>query len=177
LIVSSDKDFAQIVGGNIRVMLPPPAGNPKAGWRVLDEAGVLEKFGVKPAQIAAYLSLVGDVSDNIPGIMGVGPKTAAKWLAAHDKLPTLLENAATLTPERLRESLLAGREILERNMKLVTLNLNLGVRARGTENAVDFGRVIKFLENFELKGALNEARLRQHPQPAAEKLPTQGELF
>src|ERR1035437_4677531 len=82
IIVSSDKDFAQIVGDKIKIMLPPPSANPKLGWRLLDAAGVQEKFGVPPAQIADYLALIGDTSDNIRGIDGVGPKTAAKWLAA-----------------------------------------------------------------------------------------------
>ena len=81
IIVSSDKDFAQIVGERITMMLPPPTANPKLGWRRLDAAGVVEKFGVPPAQMADYLALVGDTSDNIRGIDGVGPKTAAKWLA------------------------------------------------------------------------------------------------
>jgi len=77
LIVSSDKDFAQIVGDRIQIMLPPPSANPQLGWRRMDTAGVVEKFGVPPAQIAEYLALVGDTSDNIPGILGVGEKTAS----------------------------------------------------------------------------------------------------
>jgi len=81
VIVSSDKDFAQIVDERIKIMLPPPSANPRLGWRLLDAAGVQEKFGVPPAQIAHYLALVGDTSDNIPGLDGVGPKTASKWLA------------------------------------------------------------------------------------------------
>ena len=48
-------------------MLPPPSANPKLGWRLMDAAGVVEKFGVPPSQIADYLALVGDASDNIPG--------------------------------------------------------------------------------------------------------------
>jgi DNA polymerase I len=55
LIVSSDKDFAQIVDEKIKIMLPPPSANPKLGWRLLDAAGVQEKFGVPPSQIAHYL--------------------------------------------------------------------------------------------------------------------------
>ena len=81
LIVSSDKDFAQIVGERIKIVLPPPSANPKLGWRTMDEKGVVEKFGVPPSKIAGFLALVGDSSDNIPGLGGVGPKTAAKWLA------------------------------------------------------------------------------------------------
>src|SRR5580698_1526591 len=102
LIVSSDKDFAQIVGERIRLMLPPPTANPKLGWRLLDAAGVVEKFGVPPSQIADYLALVGDTSDNIPGIAGVGPKTATKWLAAFGSLAGVMAHAGELQPERFR---------------------------------------------------------------------------
>ena len=63
LIVSADKDFAQCVDERIKILLPPPTANPKLGWRVLDAAGVLEKFGVPPALIAEYLALIGDTSE------------------------------------------------------------------------------------------------------------------
>ena len=102
LIVSSDKDFAQIVGDRIQIMLPPPSANPQLGWRRMDAAGVIEKFGVPPAQIAEYLALVGDTSDNIPGIAGVGPKTATKWLQQFGSLEGVIAQAGELQPERFR---------------------------------------------------------------------------
>ncbi|HVU23647.1 MAG TPA: 5'-3' exonuclease H3TH domain-containing protein, partial [Opitutus sp.] len=126
LIVSSDKDFAQVVDERIKIMLPPPSANPKLGWRLLDAAGVQEKFGVPPVQIAHYLALVGDTSDNIPGIDGVGPKTAAKWLAeCGGSVECVIEKAAELKPERFREKVAAERERLRLNLKLTTLNLAL----------------------------------------------------
>jgi len=75
LIVSSDKDFAQIVDDRIRIMLPPRRPILSSAGGAWMPPGVVEKFGVPPAQIAEYLALVGDTSDNIPGIAGVGPKT------------------------------------------------------------------------------------------------------
>lgn len=125
LIVSSDKDFAQIVNERIKILLPPPTANPKLGWRTMDAAGVAEKFGVPPAQIADYLALVGDTSDNIPGLRGVGPKTAVKWLQQHGTLEAILAAAATIEPERFRDSLRASADLLRLNLKLVTLNLSL----------------------------------------------------
>ena len=125
LIVSSDKDFAQIVNDRIRIMLPPPSANPKLGWRLLDAAGVAEKFGVPPAQIADYLALVGDNSDNIPGIAGVGPKTAAKWLADHGSLEGVIAQAAALKPDRFRATVAADADRLRLNLRLTTLNLSL----------------------------------------------------
>ena len=87
----------------IRLLLPPPTANPKLGWRVLDPAGVVEKFGVPPTQIAEYLALIGDTSDNILGINGVGPKTAVKWFAEFQTLEHIIAHAAELKPERFRE--------------------------------------------------------------------------
>ena len=104
LVVSSDKDFAQIVGERIRIMLPPPTANPKLGWRTMDAKGVEEKFGVPPGKIADFLALVGDTSDNIPGISGVGPKTASKWLLEHGSLEGVIAAAPRLSPERFREA-------------------------------------------------------------------------
>ncbi len=166
VIVSSDKDFAQIVSEQIKIMLPPPSANPKLGWRLLDAMGVREKFGVPPAQIADYLALVGDASDNIPGIDGVGPKTAAKWLAEWGSLEGVLGHAADLKPERFRETVAASADRIRLNLRLTTLNLGLPtVAAEKTPPQV--GALLRLLESFEMKGTLAEARTRYG----------QGELF
>jgi DNA polymerase-1 len=122
LIVSADKDFAQCVNDRIRLLQPPPTANPKLGWRVLDAAGVAAKFGVPPAQIAEYLALIGDTSDNIPGIDGVGPKTAAKWFAEFRTLEGIIAAAGTLKPERFREVVARDAERLRLNLRLTTLH-------------------------------------------------------
>jgi len=163
LIVSSDKDFAQIVGDRIKILNPPPPGNPKAGWRTMDIAGVKEKFGVPPAQIADLLALVGDTADNIPGLDGVGPKTASKWLEAHGTVEGVIAHAAELKPERFREQVAARTEDLRRNLKLTTLNTGLPrpVAAPGLANA---GEVIRLLDEYEMRTAAEEAR-RRYEQP------------
>jgi len=166
VIVSSDKDFAQLVEDRIKILLPPPSANPKLGWRTLDAAGVREKFGVPPAQIADYLALVGDTADNIPGIAGVGPKTAAKWLAEWGSLEGVIARAAELNPERFRAAVAEGAGRLRINRRLTTLNLALPtVPAVPTAPAV--GELLRLLESFEMKGTLAEARQRY----------TQPELF
>ena len=86
LIVTSDKDMAQLV--NARVKLVDTMRN-----RVMDPAGVVEKFGVPPERIVDYLALIGDTSDNIPGVPLVGPKTAAKWLAEYGSLDAIIASA------------------------------------------------------------------------------------
>src|SRR5690606_33512827 len=120
LVVSADKDFAQIVDDRIRMLLPPPTANPKLGWRLLDAAGVKDKFGVPPNLIADYLALVGDTSDNIQGVAGVGPKTAAKWLLEYGGLEGVLNAAADLKPERFRTLVAADAERIRLNLRLTT---------------------------------------------------------
>jgi DNA polymerase-1 len=159
LIVSSDKDFAQIVGERIKIMLPPPSANPKLGWRLLDAAGVAEKFGVPPAQIADYLALVGDTSDNIPGISGVGPKTAAKWLADHGNLEGVIAHAAELKPERFRGPVEADADRLRMNLRLTTLNRSLPRVARASP-APQVSGLVRFLEEMEMRSSATEARTR-----------------
>jgi len=183
VIVSSDKDFAQIVGDRIKIMLPPPSANPKLGWRLLDAAGVVEKFGVPPWQIAHYLALVGDTSDNIPGLVGVGPKTAAKWLAEHDgSVEGVLKKAAELKPERFRNQVGAAGEQLRRNLKLTTLNLNLPP-VKPEWRTPQPEELFRLLDGFEMRGSAAEARRRYSgglaPVPPVGPLliATQGELF
>jgi len=163
LVVSSDKDFAQIVGERIKILNPPPPGNPKAGWRTMDAAGVKEKFGVPPEQIADLLALVGDTSDNIPGLDGVGPKTAAKWLEAYGNVEGVIAHAAELKPERFREAVAARVDDLRRNLKLTLLNTALP-RPVDSPAQVSVPEVIRFLEEYEMRTAAEEAR-RRYEQP------------
>ena len=101
VISTGDKDMAQLVSD--RITLENTMFNSR-----LDREGVFEKFGVYPEQIIDYLALVGDTSDNIPGVPKVGPKTAAKWLGEHGSLDQLIEKADTISGkvgEYFRESL------------------------------------------------------------------------
>jgi len=153
-IVSSDKDFGQLIGGNIFQRVPPPTANPKLGWRILDAEGVRAKFGVGPAQIVDYLSLVGDVSDNIPGIEGVGPKTAVKWLAEYGNLDELLKKWNWVSPERFRLLLNRSRDLLMRNRELVCLKTDYPVAdALAQPPAVDTAALTAFFETYEMKAS------------------------
>ena len=86
LVSTGDKDMAQLV--NDRVTLVNTMTDTK-----MDTEGVVEKFGVAPHQIIEYLALIGDKSDNIPGVPSVGPKTAAKWLNEYETLDEIVKNA------------------------------------------------------------------------------------
>ncbi len=159
LIVSADKDFAQCVDGQIKLLLPPPTANPKLGWRVLDAAGVVEKFGVPPSQIAEYLALIGDTSDNIRGINGVGPKTAAKWFTEFKTLEGIIAHAAELQPARFCELVAAQAEALRLNLRLTTLRSEspLLMVGPGEPSTV---KLFALLESLEMRSSLTEARKR-----------------
>ena len=117
LISTGDKDMAQLVDENITLI-----NTMTDSW--LDRQGVKDKFDVWPEQIIDYLALIGDSSDNIPGIEKVGPKTGAKWLNAYGTLENLLAHAAEITG-KVGENLRAGLDILTLSRKLATIRTDL----------------------------------------------------
>ena len=117
LISTGDKDLAQLV--NQRVTLINTMTN-----EILDPDGVVKKFGVEPCRIVDYLALMGDKSDNIPGVPGVGPKTALKWLQEYDSMEGIIENAEEIggkVGERLRDNF----GLLRLSYKLATIKLDV----------------------------------------------------
>ena len=117
LISTGDKDMAQLVDAHITLI------NTMSNSR-LDREGVKAKFDVWPEQIIDYLALIGDSSDNIPGIDKVGPKTAAKWLAQYQTLDAIVTNAADIGG-KVGENLRAGLETLALSRQLATIQLDV----------------------------------------------------
>jgi DNA polymerase I len=127
-IVSADKDLGQCIAlKNVTQLLPPATANVAAGWRLMDAAGVEEKFGVKPSRVADLLALVGDTADNIPGLDGVGPKTAAKWIVQFGGLENVIANCGDLKPVRFQQMVYDKRDFLRRNLQMTTLDFNVAV--------------------------------------------------
>jgi DNA polymerase-1 len=119
-IASGDKDFAQCVGQNVFQMFPPTSES-KGSWRTLDRGGIREKFGVFPEQIVDYLSLVGDASDNIPGVEGIGEKRAGALLNQFETADNLLRNVDKIPSKKIRDSLSKSSDIIARNRSLIAL--------------------------------------------------------
>ena len=139
VISTGDKDLAQIVDDDIHLF------NTMNNARY-DPAGVLEKYGVPPERIVDYLALVGDASDNVPGIPKVGPKTAVKWLGEHGSLDAIVKNAGSFTGKvgsNLREHLAQ----IPLSKQLVTLK---------TDVPLDLG------PEQLLIGAQDKAKLKEH---------------
>jgi DNA polymerase-1 len=125
-IVSSDKDLGQCVALPGVTQLLPPAGA-GAQWRVLDAAGVEERLGVPPKLVAELLALIGDSVDNIPGLDGVGPKTATKWLAQYGSLEGVIANCGDLKPARFQQIVFASRDLLRRNLAMTRLDFDAAI--------------------------------------------------
>ncbi len=149
LISTGDKDMAQLVGPHVGLI------NTMSNSR-LDRDGVKTKFDVFPEQIVDYLALVGDSSDNIPGVTGVGPKTAAKWLNQYQTLDELIAHAAEIGG-KVGENLRGELTMLELSRKLATIDtsLNLDVTAEGlTAGAADHSRLRELYTRLELRALL-----------------------
>lgn len=113
-IVSGDKDFAQLIGPNIKML-------DTMKDHIYDVDGVKEKWGVRPDQIIDYLALIGDASDNVPGVAGVGPKTALKLLDQFSTLDNIYKNIEEVKPDKLREKLINSKEMAYLSQTLVTI--------------------------------------------------------
>ncbi len=124
-ISSGDKDLAQLVDDHIRLVNT-------MNNTVLDRDGVIEKYGVPPSSIIDYLALMGDSSDNIPGIPKVGPKTAVKWLTEHGSVQKIVEHADDIKG-KVGESLRSNLELLYLSKELVTLKLDVDLEFKPHE--------------------------------------------
>jgi DNA polymerase-1 len=161
LISTGDKDMAQLVGARISLV------NTMSNTR-LDRAGVKTKFDVFPEQIVDYLALVGDSSDNIPGVNGVGPKTAAKWLNQYQTLDALIAHAAEI-PGKVGENLRNELPALELSRKLATIDtaVELGVSPEDLIGGTpDFARLRELYARLELRALLKSLDASRPPASA-----------
>ena len=151
LISTGDKDLAQLVNPQVTLM------NTMTN-EVLDEAGVLKKFGVKPNRIIDYLALMGDKTDNIPGVPGVGPKTAVKWLVEYDSMEEIIANASAVggkVGERLRENI----EQLRLSYELATIKLDVNMEISLSElskREEDHQKLYEWFSELEFKTWIRE---------------------
>src|SRR5690349_4628461 len=152
VIVSGDKDFYQLVGPGI-ALLNPGRGGPAAVDEIwVDESNAAERLGVPPRQVVDFLALVGDSSDNIPGVKGIGEKGAQKLLAEFGDLETMLARAGEVTAKRPREALLSQAENARLSRELVTIKRDVPVDLNMSELVLhepDRDTVIRLLTELE----------------------------
>ena len=127
VIVSGDKDFYQLVGPGIHLMNPGRGGSSGVAAEWVTEENASEKFGIPPSQVADYLALIGDSSDNVPGAPGIGPKTAVKLLQDFGSLDEILANTDAVKPPRAQTSLVENEGQVRMSRRLVTIMTDLPV--------------------------------------------------
>ncbi len=157
VIFSGDKDLSQVIDDRVEMLVPDPAGS--VTKRGVEE--VLKKFGVPPSGIVDYLALIGDASDNIPGVEGVGPKTAAALLQQFGSGEELFRRLDEVKRESLRAKLAGAKDLFEKNVRLVTLDTvppenvvwELGCLKR---SAPDYAKIRAVAGKMELKSILRE---------------------
>ena len=160
VISTGDKDMTQLVCKNVSVV------NTMTG-ELLDESGVKEKFGVPPEHITDYLALIGDKSDNVPGVDKVGPKTAVKWLDEYTNIENIIKNAESLGG-KVGENLRSSIDTLKLAHDLVTIKRDVELPFGIEELKVikeDTEGLTKIYEELEFKSWLQEEPRQQTPKP------------
>lgn len=155
LIATSDKDMFQLV--NEKVSVIPVSGKNTA----MGPKEIQCRTGVSPLQIVDWLALAGDNSDNIPGVPGIGPKTAAKLLGRYGSVSALFEHVEDVSREKLKTSLKQNRDMVLRNVELVRLRRDLFCPFTWDELEVrpaDPERLLPFFEELEFNAMAREMR-------------------
>jgi DNA polymerase-1 len=127
VIVSGDKDFYQLIGGGVALLNPGRGGPAAIGEELVDESNAVERLGVPPERVIDYLALVGDSSDNIPGVRGIGPKTAVQLITQFGALESILSHADDVTQKRAREALKEHADDARLSKELVTIRTDVPV--------------------------------------------------
>ena len=152
-VISSDKDLMQLVSDKVRLYDPMKS-------KVLGEKEVVEKFGVKPNQVIDVQSLAGDSSDNIPGVPGIGIKTASELINKYKTLDVLLKKADEIPQNKRRETLLANKDKALLSRQLVTLKDDVPVKDKLSSfllKEVQKEKLYDFLRKMEFNKLLSRA--------------------
>lgn len=154
LIASGDKDLMQFVDGPVKML-------DTMKDKIYSREDVLEKMGVYPEQIVDYLSLVGDTSDNIPGVPGIGAKGAAKLLEEYKNLETILENKDQIKNKKTQNALIENEDKAHLSKKLVLITTDLKLPLNEDQmvyNLVATNDLISFLEKMNFKSWLGKLK-------------------
>ncbi len=157
-ILTGDKDAFQLVtdvDGDIQVLMPPSRGGGLVTYR---RAEVFEKMGVWPEQIIDYKALCGDSSDNIPGVKGIGPKTAVELLTQYKTLDGIYEHLEELKSKSVKGKLTEGKEIAYKSQMLATIKLDVPMEfdfAHCRLDSIDTSKASEFFQGLGIKSIVN----------------------
>ncbi len=173
IISTGDKDISQLVNEKITVVNTMRDAFRKTD-DILDIAGVTAKFGIPPTLMIDYLVLVGDTSDNVPGVEKVGPKTAVKWLQEYGSLDNIVANANNITG-KVGENLRAALDWLPTARALITIRCDIGIREHFDEliqQAPDKTKLAELFDHFEFRSWKRELENMPDGQKSMSTTPT-----
>ena len=170
-IISSDKDLFQLLGNYVSILRPTSKSN---DWIPITPTWINENYHIEYSQIHDYLAIIGDSSDNIPGVAGLGPKTAVSLLQNYKNLDEIFDNIANLK-ESWRKKLVNSEEIARLSYKLIELNDNVEIPQNFTTNYPEllWHKARHFFEendmHYFLKKSNNDTIVTQNKQSASTK--------
>lgn len=179
IIVTGDADTMQLVSPHVKVLYPKP-GRTFSDTMLFDEDAVIQKYGIKPEQIADFKALKGDPSDNIPGVPGIGDKTATKLIQQFGSVEQLYAHIDEVTPPKLRDLLRDNEAIARQSKELATIVTQIPVSLSLDDCQVsqyDRSRVAKLFRELEfvsLLPKLPEAETEEALPTQVETRPPQG---
>ena len=150
-LVTPDKDFMQLVGENIKMYKPKFKGD---GFEVIDRQGVIDYFGVPPEKVIDVLAIIGDSSDNIPGVPGVGKKGAPELIKEHGSLEKLIEIAPQLKSKKAREGLTENADQARLSRQMIVIDTSVPDTPNWTElvyKGHDEQKLGEFFRKMEFK--------------------------
>jgi DNA polymerase-1 len=172
LIVTGDTDTFQLVGPHVRVVAP---GRSFSDTVIYDQERIRERYGLEPSQLIDYKALVGDTSDNVPGVRGVGDKTATKLLQEYGSVEAIYEHLDEVSSSRFRNALEEGRDQAFLSKHLVTIvhdvPVSLDLQACKVKE-LDREQVVELFRELEFRALLNRL-----PRPSDATAPAQLSLF
>ena len=164
-LVTSDKDFMQLVSDRVKLYKPGKQGT---DVEIIGREEVKEKFGVGPERVIDVLALIGDTSDNIPGVPGIGEKTAIPLIQQHGTLEQLLSEVASISQKGVRRKLETHRDKAELSKRLVTIDVNVPVAVdfhelRSSEK--DTAKLTQLFERLEFKSLVQKLKQSKRAEP------------
>lgn len=168
-LVTGDKDFMQLISPLVKIYKPGKRGDE---WEILDEQAVKTKFGVTPDKVIDVLGLIGDTSDNVPGVKGIGEKTAIPLVLEHGSIENILNRVDAITQKGLQQKLRDHRDEALLSKKLVTIETNVPLEINVHHLLAkprDNDKLLQLFKQLEFKTLIKRLiDTRDTPSPAVE---------